>query len=141
MQEYRPGDWVEAEIKVQHFQVLRNVAITYRNVDAPVSKPIVLQQLPGIGDSEPDTDPMTKGPFSYVSTVDLSARVDTPAQNTPGVYELTEIDIETFAGTPRTIYISNDEERSSFSFDPSARAFRVVEEPKDAPLIMSLNIK
>ena len=144
MKEYRPGDWVEAEIKVQHLQVLRNVKITYRNVDDPVSEPIVLQ-LPGmgigIGDSEPDTDPETKEPFSYVSTVELSAMVGTPAQNTPGVYELTEIDIETFAGTPRTIYISNDEERSSFSYHHSARAFRVVEEPKGAPFLLSLRIK
>jgi kynurenine formamidase len=66
--------------------------------------------------------------------------VDTPAQITPGVYELTEIDIETFAGTPRTIYISNDEERLIFPQE-EVRAFRVVEEPKGDPIIMSLNIK
>jgi hypothetical protein len=140
MKEYRPGDIVYAEMEVKHLQVLRNVTITYRNVDAPVSEPIVLQ-LTGIKDSEPDTDPESKRPFSYVSTVELSGMVDTPAQNTPGVYELTEIDIETFAGTPRTIYISTDDERRSFSYHPSARAFRVVEEPKGAPLIISLNIE
>jgi hypothetical protein len=140
MKEYRPGDWVEAKMEVQHLQVLRNVRVTYRNRDAPVSEPIVLQ-LTGIVDSEPDTDPETKGPFSYVSTVALSAMVDTPAQNTPGVYELTEIDIETFAGIPRTIYISTDDERRSCSYQPSARAFRVVEEPEGAPLIVSLNIE
>jgi hypothetical protein len=140
MKEYRPGDWVYAEMKVKHLQVFRNVTVTYRNRDAPVSEPIVLQ-LTRTKDSEPDKDPESKGPFGYVSTVELSGMVETPAQNTSGVYELTEIDIETFAGTPRTIYISTDDERRSFSYQPSARAFRVVEEPKGAPLIMSLNIE
>ena len=140
MKEYRPGDVVYAEMEVKHLQVFRNVAVTYRNRDAPFSEPIRLQ-LTGIKDSEPDTDPESKRPFSYVSTVELSGMVDTPAQNTPGVYELAEIDIETFAGIPRTIYISTDDERRSFSYQPSARAFRVVEEPKRAPFIMSLNIE
>jgi hypothetical protein len=112
---------------------LRNVTITYRNVDAPASEPIVLQLT--WSDKEPDTYSETKGPFSYISTVELSAMVDTPAQNTPGVYELTEIDIETFAGTPRTIYISNDEDRLIFPQE-EVRAFRVVEEPKGDPIIM-----
>jgi len=140
MKEYRPGDVVYAEMEVKHLQVFRNVAVTYRNRDAPFSEPIRLQ-LTGIKDSEPDTDPESKRPFSYVSTVELSGMVDTPAQNTPGVYELTEVDIETFAGIPRTIYISTDDERHSFSYQPSARAFRVVEEPEGAPLIVSLNIE
>jgi hypothetical protein len=138
MKEYRPGDWVYAEMEVKHLQVLRNVTITYRNADAPASEPIVLQLT--WSDKEPDTDPETKGPFSYISTLELSAMVDTPAQNTPGVYELTEIDIETFAGTPRTIYISNDEERLIFPQE-EVRAFSVVEEPKGDPIVMSLNIK
>lgn len=140
MKEYRPGDIVYADMEVKHLQVLRNVAVTYRNVDDPVSEPIVLQ-LTGIKDSKPDTDQGTKGPFSYVSTVELSGMVDTPAQNTPGVYELTEIDIEPFAGVTFPTYISNDDERRSFSYHPSARAFRVVEEPKGAPFLLSLNIQ
>ena len=140
MKEYRPGDMVYAEMEVKHLQVLRNVTITYRNADAPASEPIVLQ-LTGIKDSEPDTDQGTKGPFSYVSTVELSGMVETPAQNTPGIYELTELDFEPFAGVPFTTYISNDEERRSLSFHHSARAFRVVEEPKGAPILLSLNIE
>jgi hypothetical protein len=140
MKEYRPGDIVYAEMEVKHLQVLRNVTITYRNADAPASEPIVLQ-LTGIKDSEPDTDQGTKGPFSYVSTVELSGMVETPAQNTPGVYELTELDFEPFAGVPFTTYISNDEERRSLSFHHSARAFRVVVEPKGAPILLSLNIE
>jgi hypothetical protein len=140
MKEYRPGDMVYAEMEVKHLQVLRNVAVTYRNVDDPVSEPIVLQ-LTGIKDSKPDTDQGTKGPFSYVSTVELSGMVDTPAQNTPGVYELTELDFEPFAGQTFITYITNDDERRSFSYHPSARAFRVVEEPKGAPILLSLNIE
>jgi hypothetical protein len=137
MKEYRPGDTVEVEMKVKHLQVLRNVTITYRNVDAPASEPIVLQLT--WSDKEPDTYPETKGPFSFISTVELSAMVGTPAQNTPGVYELTEIDIEPFAGVPLTKYLANDEERLIFHQD--VQAFRVVEEPKGDPIIMSLNIK
>jgi hypothetical protein len=138
MKEYRPGDSVEVEMKVKHLQVLRNVKITYRNVDAPASEPIVLELT--WSDKEPDTYPETKGPFSYISTVELSAIVDTPAQNTPGVYELTEIEIEPFAGTPLRKDISNDEERLIFHHE-DVRAFRVVEEPKGDPIIMSLNTK
>jgi hypothetical protein len=138
MKEYRPGDTVEVEMKVKHLQVLRNVTITYRNVDAPASEPIVLQLT--WSDKEPDTYPETKGPFSFISTVELSAMVGTPAQNTPGVYELTEIDIEPFAGVPLTKYLSNDEERLIFHHE-EVRAFRVVEEPRGDPIIMSLNIK
>jgi hypothetical protein len=114
------------------------VTITYRNVDAPASEPIVLQLT--WSDKEPDTYPETKGPFSFISTVELSAMVGTPAQNTPGVYELTEIDIEPFAGVPLTKYLSNDEERLIFHHE-EVRAFRVVEEPRGDPIIMSLNIK
>jgi len=40
-----------------------------------------------------------------------------------------------------TTYISNDDERRSFSFHPSARAFRMVEEPKGDPILLSLNIE
>ena len=140
MKEYRPGDVVYAEMEVKHLQVFRNVTATYRNRDAPASEPIVLQ-FTGIKDSKPDTDEGTKGPFSYVSTVELSGMVDTPAQNTPGVYELTEIDFEPFAGQPFTTYITDEDERRSFSFHQSARAFRVVEEPKGAPILLSLNIE
>jgi hypothetical protein len=138
MKEYRPGDTVEVEMKVKHLQVLRNVTITYRNVDAPASEPIVLQLT--WSDKEPDTYPETKGPFSFISTVELSAMLGTPAQNTPGVYELTEIDIEPFAGVPLTKYLSNDEERLIFHHE-EVRAFRVVEEPRGDLIIMSLNIK
>ena len=40
---------------------------------------------------------------------------------------------------PVTKYLSNDEERLIFHQD--VRAFRVVEEPKGDPIVMSLNIK
>jgi hypothetical protein len=53
MKEYRPGDSVEVEMKVKHLQVLRNVTITYRNVDAPAREPFVLQLT--WSDKEPDT--------------------------------------------------------------------------------------
>jgi hypothetical protein len=125
MKEYKPGEWVKAELMFGHDQELKDVSVIYRNPEAD-SRLVVLR--PESWETEPKEG--VPGYPNFVSTVVLRAQVDTADLHAPGTYELAEIVFETFSG----------KQLGNIPLD-SAQAFTFkVVEPETPPWVIRLSI-
>jgi hypothetical protein len=134
MGEYRPGDTITAEIEFQHKQIVHRVSVVYRHSLLASAPPMTLSDEAWVLSEEPWVGEELSG---RVISSGAAPTAVVGLDHELGTYQLSEIVFETFSGNRITLAVVG-ESLQQLSLD--TRAFTIMEEPDDPPVVRNLHI-